>query len=115
MDSRYFAMQLQSARRNYERTRDFNAYLADCTYVALKIAANELANRDRRLGHLSTGLSAASYGIKGLVDLVADRLSCPIEQGHSHEDFLGDFSRHAKRFIDRDTQVVRDILAHLGL
>jgi hypothetical protein len=115
MDSRYFALQLRSAQRAYDRSGDFNAYMADCTYVALQIAANALAEQDRRLAHLPKGLTAAAYGIKGLVDLVADRLRCPVENGLNHEDFLGEFYHHSKRYFDRDAQVIRDILSHIGL
>jgi hypothetical protein len=114
MDARYFAMQLRSAQTKYNRSRDFNAYMADCTYVALLIAANALAEKNRMLAHLPKGLTAASYGIKGLVDMVADQLRCPVEHELNHEDFLGEFYHHSKRFFDRDTQGIKDILSHIG-
>lgn len=115
MDARYYAYQLQSARRTYDRSNDHKAYMADCLYVAVSVAAAALADRDRRLAHLPKAVSTASYAIKGLVDMIADNLSCPIDQDHTHEDFLQSWYNHGRRFVDRDTQVVKDVLAHLGI
>lgn len=115
MDYRYYASQLQRARHNYDRSRDHNAYMTDCAFVALQIAAQDLGTRDPRLKHLSTGLSAAQWGIKGVIDMIAENLSCPIERGHNHEAFLTEFSQHGKRFMERDLQVVKDILRYIGM
>jgi len=115
MDARYFAYQVQSARRTYDRTGDHNAYMADCLYTAVAIAAAALAESDSRLRHLPKAVSGASYAIKGLVDMVADKLSCPIDHEHNHEDFLHSWYHHGRRFVDRDTQVVKDILTSLGI
>jgi hypothetical protein len=110
-----FAFSLRNARTRYEQSDDFNAYIADCTYIALRMAAAGLAERYTHLSHLPTALSAAQYEIRGLTDTVADRMSCPIEGNQSHADFLSDFHRHTKKFVDHDIQVVKDILHHMGL
>jgi hypothetical protein len=115
MNAAVFALSLRNARARYDQSDDYNAYIADCTYIALKMAAAGLAERYLHLKHLPTALTAAQYHIRGLTDTVADRMSCPIEGNQSHHDFLSDFHAHTKKFVDHDVQVVKDILHHMGL
>lgn len=115
MNAQFYASQLHSARRTYEKSGDHNAYMSDCLYTAIHIAASLLAQEDRRLAHLPKAVSGASYAIKGLVDMVAANLSCPIDNEHDHEDFLRSWYQHGRRFVDRDTKVVQDILKSMGI
>jgi hypothetical protein len=116
--AQYFNSAILSAQKRYQQTRDWNAYLADCAYAALQCGASVLASNNPRLRHLGTALTGASYTIKGLIDQALDEgatFSCPVDEGHDHEQFLIRFVHHTQRFLDRDTQSVRDVLEHMGL
>jgi len=114
-DHRRFALQLQQAQRKYQENRDLNAYLADCVYTALQMAAGELAGRNSRLNHLSTAVTAAKWLIQGAVDDVAAHLRDPVGANQSHVDFLSSFSSHVRKYVNRDLGAVKDVLSHLGL
>lgn len=116
-----FAHQLQSARDTYDKDRrtDPDAhedYMVRCFTVALSIAAAEIAERYQQYQHLPTALSVSRPAVQGLAATVAHHLSCPIDNGHDHEDFIRAWYSHSMRYLDHDTpQVVKELLHHLGL
>jgi hypothetical protein len=116
MNAVFYSRQLHLARQRYAQTGNRDAYFADCVYIAMKIAADKLAEENPRLAYLPASIAMSQHAIKGLTDVVSHLLHCPVSSGHDHEDFLSAWYNHSWQYLDHDTpESVRHVLTYMGI
>lgn len=119
--NQYFTLQLHSVKRSYDGNGmtkghgNFGWYLADCFYLAMSFAAQELAESNPKLKHLPLVVSGARHAVKAFAVTVHDQFDCPVARGHSHSSLLDELVENIESQFNRDAEPVKNVLRQLGV
>lgn len=115
----WYASGCQSALDQYKRSKDWNAYLADCAYLSIRYLVDQQAMRTPGLRYAAASMTALQHVIRSAIEVEIEKVRAPDMQRESLHDYVDHLKHHTAHHIARhcerfDVSLQRG-LRHIGL